>query len=444
MRFVFALYLCFFTYLTSFSQSNFQLANNKKRIVIPFKLINNLIFIPIKVNGETLTFLLDTGVEQTILFSLDDKQQVSLFHLEKINLKGLGSNDAVEAYKSSENKMEVDGYVDDEHEIYLILDQEFNFSSQVGIPVNGIIGYHFFKSHSIEIDYERKKIIVYSADNKKLSKKLMRNFKKDSIAIEENKPYYVSNVTTTTLSYPSKMLLDTGNSDALWLFLNKPTQLQLPPKTIQDFLGRGFSGNVYGQRARIPSFSFGSKIFENGIGTFPDSTSIKSLNFVKDRAGSIGGEILSRFQIVFDYPNGKLYSKPNSKCNEPFNYNMSGIEVQHDGLEWVKETYEDNQSKGQTFYNGYTSDIRVQDNLKIKFELKPVFRIYNVRADSPAAQAGLKAKDKIIAINKQKAHTLSIEKINEILKSEEGKTIEIVIERSSKVYTFKFQLKKIL
>jgi hypothetical protein len=444
MRFVFALYLCFFTYLTSFSQSNFQLANNKKRIVIPFKLINNLIFIPIKVNGETLTFLLDTGVEQTILFSLDDKQQVSLFHLEKINLKGLGSNDAVEAYKSSENKMEVNGYVDDEHEIYLILDQEFNFSSQVGIPVNGIIGYHFFKSHPIEIDYERKKIIVYSADNKKLSKKLMRNFKKDSIAIEENKPYYVSNVTTTTLSYPSKMLLDTGNSDALWLFLNKPTQLQLPPKTIQDFLGRGFSGNVYGQRARIPSFTFGSTTFENGIGTFPDSTSIKSLNFVKDRAGSIGGEILSRFQIVFDYPNGKLYSKPNSKCNEPFNYNMSGIEVQHDGLEWVKETYEDNQSKGQTFYNGYTSDIRVQDNLKIKFELKPVFRIYNVRADSPAAQAGLKAKDKIIAINKQKAHTLSIEKINEILKSEEGKTIEIVIERSSKVYTFKFQLKKIL
>lgn len=444
MRFVFALYLCFFTYLTSFSQSNFQLANNKKRIVIPFKLINNLIFIPIKVNGETLTFLLDTGVEQTILFSLDDKQQVSLFHLQKINLKGLGSNDAVEAYKSSENKMEVDGYVDDEHEIYLILDQEFNFSSQVGIPVNGIIGYHFFKSHPIEIDYERKKIIVYSADNKKLSKKLMRNFKKDSIAIEENKPYYVSNVTTTTLSYPSKMLLDTGNSDALWLFLNKPTQLQLPPKTIQDFLGRGFSGNVYGQRARIPSFTFGSTTFENGIGTFPDSTSIKSLNFVKDRAGSIGGEILSRFQIVFDYPNGKLYSKPNSKCNEPFNYNMSGIEVQHDGLEWVKETYEDNQNKGQTFYNGYTSDIRVQDNLKIKFELKPVFRIYNVRADSPAAQAGLKAKDKIIAINKQKAHTLSIEKINEILKSEEGKTIEIVIERSSKVYTFKFQLKKIL
>jgi len=444
MRFVFALYLCFFTYLTSYSQSNFQLANNKKRIVIPFKLINNLIFIPIKVNGETLNFLLDTGVEQTILFSLDDKQQVSLFHLKKINLKGLGSNNAVEAYRSSENKMEINGYLDDQHEIYLVLDQEFNFSSQVGIPVNGIIGYNFFKNHPIEINYEKKKVIVYNGNNKKLTNRLKRNYKLNLISIEENKPYYFSNVTTTDLSYPSKMLLDTGNSDAVWLFLNKPSQLQLPPKTIQDFLGRGFSGNVYGQRARIPSFTFGSKTFENGIGTFPDSTFIKSLNFVKDRAGSIGAEILSRFQIVFDYPNRKLYSKPNSKVNEPFNLNMSGIEVQHDGLEWVKETYEDNQSKGSTFYNGYTSDIRFQDNLKIKFELKPVFRIYNVRADSPAALAGLKAKDKIITINKQKAHNLSIEKINELLKSEEGKTIEIEIERSSKVYTFKFQLKKLI
>ncbi|MGL2963644.1 PDZ domain-containing protein [Flavobacterium sp. RSB2_4_14] len=444
MRIVFAFCLYFVTYLTCFSQSNFQIANDKKKIVIPFKLINNLIFIPINLNGESLTFLLDTGVEQTILFSLDDKEQVSLFHLEKINLNGLGSNDAIEAYKSSENKMEVNGYVDYAHVIYLVLDQEFNFSSQVGIPVNGIMGYHFFRNHPIEIDYERKKIIVYSTTNKKLSKKLKRNFKKDSISIEENKPYYISNVTTTNLNYPSKMLLDTGNSDAIWLFLNKPSLLQLPPKTIQDYLGRGFSGNVYGQRARIPSFTFGSKTFENGIGTFPDSTSVKSVNFVKDRAGSIGGEVLSRFQIVFDYPNGKLYSKPNSKSNEPFNFNMSGIEVQHDGLEWVKETYEDSQSKSSTVYNGYANDSRFQDNLKIKFELKPIFRIYNVRADSPAALAGLKTKDKIIAINKQKAHTLSIEKINELLKSEEGKTIEIEIERSSRVYTFKFQLKKIL
>jgi hypothetical protein len=444
MRFVYLIHILFFTYLTSFSQSSFQFESDKNKISIPFKLINNLIFIPIEVNGETLTFLLDTGVEETVLFSLNDKEQVSLFHLEKINLKGLGSNNAVEAYKSSQNKLEVNGFVDLEHVIYLILDQEFNFSSQVGIPVNGIIGYHFFKGHSIEINYEKKRVFVYKTSHKKLSKKLEKNFKQDTITLEDNKPYYVSNVATIDDKYASKMLIDSGNSDTIWLFLNQSNQVKLPLKTIQDFLGRGFSGNVYGQRARITSFSFGSKTFENAIGTFPDSTSIKSVNFVKDRAGSIGGEVLSRFTVVFDYPNGKVYSKPNSKIKEPFNFNMSGIEVQHDGLEWVKETYVDNQKKGETVYNGYSRDSRIQDNLKIKFELKPVFKIYNIRAGSAAEQVGLKKNDKIIAINKQKTHNLSIEKINNLLKSEEGKTIEMEIERNSKTYNFKFQLKKII
>ena len=164
MKCILGLCLCLVTYLSGYSQSNFQFKNNKKSVSIPFQLINNLIFIPITLNGETLTFLLDTGVEQTLLFSLDDKEKVSLFYLEKISIGGLGSDKAIEAFKSSQNKMESNGYVDESHELYLVLDQDFNFSSQVGIPVNGIIGYNFFKDYPVEINYEKKKVIVYSSD----------------------------------------------------------------------------------------------------------------------------------------------------------------------------------------------------------------------------------------------------------------------------------------
>jgi hypothetical protein len=66
---------------------------------IPFKLINNLVFIPIKVNVE-LNFLLDTGVDETILFSLEDKKEVRFFNTERILLKGLGSQE-VEGLKST-------------------------------------------------------------------------------------------------------------------------------------------------------------------------------------------------------------------------------------------------------------------------------------------------------------------------------------------------------
>lgn len=445
MKCFLGLCLCLLIFVSGHGQSNFQFNKNKKSVSIPFQLINNLIFIPVTLNGETLTFLLDTGVEQTLLFSLDDKEKVSLFYLEKINIGGLGSNKAIEAYKSSQNKMECNGYIDESHELYLVLDQDFNFSSQVGIPVNGIIGYNFFKDYPVEINYEKKKVIVHSSLHKKLKKKLERNFTKDTIAIEDHKPYYVSNVVTNgTAVYPSKLLLDTGNSDAIWLFKNKFSPASLPQKTIDDFLGRGFSGNVYGQRGRISSFVFGAKTFENPIGTFPDSTSVNTATFVFNRSGSLGGEVFTRFTVVFDYPNGKLYTKPNATVTAPFNFNMSGIEVQHDGLEWVKETYDDTVNKGKTFYNGYTPEARLQDNLKIKFVLKPVFRIYTIRIGSPAALSGLKSNDKIIAINRQKTNNLSIEKINELLKSEDGKTIEIEVERNAKVFRYTFQLKKII
>lgn len=443
MRFVFAFYVFLFTVFSSFSQSNFQFKKNRNCISIPFKLINNLIFIPINVNGEKLTFLLDTGVEKTLLFSLDDKEQVEFFNLESIKLKGLGSNEAIDAYMSSKNKLEVKGFVDDNHEIYLVLDQEFNFSSQVGIPVNGIIGYHFFKNHLIEIDYQRKKVIIYNESNKKIARKLEKGYKEENITIEQSKPYYISNVTTDGNSHPSKLLIDTGNSDAVWLFLNRSKEIKLPQKHISDYLGRGFSGSVYGLRGRIEDFNFGSKTFKNPITTFPDSTSIKSVNFVSNRLGSLGGEVFSRFSILFDYPGQKIYTKPNAKVNVPFNFNMSGIEVQHDGLEWVKEATSEN-SKSSSSHDVRLNESRVQDNLKIKFALKPVFTIYSVRKDSPAELVGLRKNDRLLKIEGKSTHDLTIEKINELLKSEEGRTIELVIERNGKQYNYKFQLKSII
>jgi hypothetical protein len=48
------------------------------KVKIPFQLINNLVFIPINVNGVELTFLLDSGVKETILFSLEEKMKLAL------------------------------------------------------------------------------------------------------------------------------------------------------------------------------------------------------------------------------------------------------------------------------------------------------------------------------------------------------------------------------
>ena len=52
-----------------FSQDKFVIQNRKGVDKVKFRLINNLIIIPVEVNGVTLSFLLDTGVSKPIIFN---------------------------------------------------------------------------------------------------------------------------------------------------------------------------------------------------------------------------------------------------------------------------------------------------------------------------------------------------------------------------------------
>ena len=70
---------------------------------------------------------------------MEDKEQVTFENIEKIKFRGLGSNEPFDGFKSSSNKIAVQKYVDYNHDIYIVLDQNINISSQVGVPVNGII-----------------------------------------------------------------------------------------------------------------------------------------------------------------------------------------------------------------------------------------------------------------------------------------------------------------
>ena len=57
------------------AQDGFQILEDKKKVNIPFRQINNLVFLDLKVNNVDLTFLLDTGVSETLLFSLENKEK---------------------------------------------------------------------------------------------------------------------------------------------------------------------------------------------------------------------------------------------------------------------------------------------------------------------------------------------------------------------------------
>ena len=84
----------------------------------------------------------------------------------------------------------------------------------------------------------------------------------------------------------------------------------------------------------------------------------------------------------------------------------------------------------------YTSE----SEFKYRFILKPEYSVAAIRLNSPGYKSGIRKDDKIITINGKKAGDLTLEKINELLKSEEGKTVTFEIERKKQILKFSFEL----
>ena len=439
MKKFYLLLFVLFTATASFTQEGFQFTSPKKSIKIPFQLINNLIIIPVEVNGVKLNFLLDTGVENTVLFSLDDADALQFKQIEKIKIRGLGSGNTIDALHSKKNKVSINNFTDSNHDIYIILDEDINFSSQLGIPVHGIIGYEFFKNHFIEINYSRNKINIYK-NKAYFPIRKIKKYDEIIITLELQKPYIETSIKIHEKDIKTKLLVDSGASDAIWLFENK-INIQSSKTFFNDLLGRGFSGNIYGKRSRIKKIIIGKNEIFNSTTSFPDSLSMQNANIVEGRNGSLGGEILKRFDVLFDYKNKKMYVKKNANFNEPFNYNMSGIEIQHNGLQWIKEVVE---LKTQLANSEIAVIEEREKSFKYNFLLKPLYEVTNVREDSPGAKAGVRKGDIIAKINGNYAFKYKLKDITELLQSEEGKTINIEVERKGLILKLKFKLKKIL
>ena len=430
LKFIFILF-----FVNTYAQEKGFTVTEGHKTVIPFKLINNLIFIPVNINGVELTFLLDSGVKQSILFSLDNKE-VNFNDVEKVKFSGLGENIELEGLKSINNTVKIGkNYEDSQHTVFLILNEDINFSDHIGIPVNGIIGYSFFKNYPVQIDYLSKKITIYNDEN--LFRRKTRNFQKFPITLELSKPYLYADVEMTHERKNSKLLIDLGNSDAVWLFPTLIKDFVYNRPNIDDYLGRGFNGNIFGKRSRIHGLYLGKFSFSKPLVAMPDEYSIQHLTLVQERKGSIGSEILRRFSVVFNYPENTLLLKANKHYNDPFLFNKSGLDIKHDGMNWEQDLVKvQTKQKEQTGEQVYSA----QQDFLYRFVLKPQFSIAGCRKESPCEKAGIRKGDQLLTINGKKASELSLEKINTFLKAEEGIYIQLELDRAGNTIKTGFYL----
>ena len=432
---------CFFTFYTvALAQSSFRVTNVKGEFTMPFEMVNNLVIVPLEINGLELSFLLDTGVDSTILFSLGDKDTLDLKNTEQILLRGLGEGEPIKALKSSGNVVKLGQAVNTNLSVYLVFDNPLGLSNRMGVPVNGIIGYDLFRDFIIEFDYVKKRLKIY--DPASYNSRKCKNCDELDLVFHKNKPYVDISGEINNKSLPLSMLIDSGSGDAIWLFGND-SGVKLPDNYFKDFLGFGIGGSVYGSRSRIESINFGQFKLPEITASFPDTLYYRNIETFEKRNGSIGAQVLKRFHLTIDYPGKKLRFKPNKFFNEPFEYDMSGVVVAHDGFTVIKDILrnplalrEDDRNQTGVGSLVYTSTYDV------KFSLEPQYKIVEIREDSPAFMAGLQEDDILIKINGRPAFKFTLSEITSLLSSTDGKKIKLVIERNGIEKTVVFFLER--
>lgn len=430
-----------------FSQDGLSLPTNVKKDKISFKLVNNLVIIPVEVNGAELSFLLDTGVNSTILFGVTEADSLRVNNAEPIKIRGLGDGEGVVALKSSNNKLKIGKAIDENHFIYVIFEETLNFSTRMGIPIHGILGYDFFKKFIVKTDYISKRLTFYNPNT--YEKKKCFGCEEFDLTFHHNKPYININMSSMSQVKEITLLVDSGSSDAVWLFDEEGVISEDPKKYFEDFLGLGFSGNIFGKRSKLDQIWMKSFSMKDVKVAFLDSIATNDIIFFKDRDGSIGGDILKRFTVTMDYRSKKMMLKKNSKFNEPFYYNMAGLVIEHDGLEVVTEltTYRNfsfGNSNSSSGNNGTTSQSVTDVSVSTEFALVPRYIVVEVRKDSPGDIAGIHVGDEILAINGTPAYKKKLFELNTLFSSKIGKRITLKVKRKDEVYKFKFVLEKVI
>lgn len=388
----------------------FQMTNRRaRRVTIPFELHSNLVIIPVRVNdGEDLKFILDTGVRTAILTNQGFVDGIPEVGDRVITLMGVGDQGEISAYVSSGVSFDLpEGVAATGNSILILKDDYLQLDSFLGTRIHGILGYELFSRFVVEIDYMRQQIVLHRPDKFRPR----RSFQKIPISVEDTKPYLPGVVLqlndSTTLT--NKLMVDTGASHSLMLNRQSDARITVPKRHISGYLGRGLSGEIYGQMARVPQLRIGKYTMKEVTSSFPEANAF--MEAVTERTGNqgnIGGSVLKRFRVIFDYANGALYLKKNRLFRTPFEYNMSGMELKATG------------------------------------PLLTTLLVSTLVEDSPASRAGIREGDMIVSVNGKYPPELTLATFNMMVSLKPGKKIRLRIFRYGRIIKKSFRLERIL
>jgi len=284
------------------------------------------------------------------------------------------------------------------------------FDTQFGRAYEGTLGEDFFETFVIGIDYARKTVRLYDPGTYQYSghgKGFHISFSGSTPVVRAK---FNANGKTLEADFGVDTALDTSvlfseryanAHHMLSHFKTIPAMDESPDPTQGALLGR------------LRLFQIGPFPVQQAIATFSEKSSEKGPEKrggpigSGQLAGEIGGGMLHRFTVIFDYPHQQIIFDPNSERRTDEIEDMSGISViaQGPGL------------RG--------------------------FEVTQVRPGTPGAEAGLQKGDVIAGIDEDPAADLSLMQVRGLFRLL-GHPYRLTVERNDQTLHLTLKLKRLL
>ncbi len=332
-----------------------SLAGGASSLTVPFRLLNNHIYVQAKVNGKgPYTFIVDTGGHN--LLSPRIVAEAGLRKVGEIAMSGAGDKTSSGGFAEGAN-IEVGEGVKLADQVAFVT--EIYRPEIEGIPVDGMVGFELFRRMAVTIDYGAQTLTF--TDPAKFAAPA------DAGAAIPFKFYdHLPFVAGFLDDIPANFDIDSGSRSEM--DITGPTVAKHGLKArfskgVSAITGWGVGGPSRSYTVRLPSVTLGHvKVDGPTAGLSEDKGgSMSDGNY----QANIGSGFLKRFVVTFDYAHQRMWLKPIAPTPvDAGRFDRSGM--------WI------NADKG-----GY--------------------EVTAVSAGGPADEAGLKAGDVIVSLDGQPA-----------------------------------------
>lgn len=383
-----------------------DLLGGKDKIEIPFKYNQGFMLIDVEIDKTLpLKFIFDTGAEHTIMFHKIMADLIDIDYSKRIRILGSDISNDIHALIARNIYIDLKKGETVKRDILVLEDEISMLRATIGEEISGIVGSSLFKGMVVSFDYRKNKITIQHPTRFKPPSP-NKGFKEYDIEVIQNKAYLKAPVTFQNgNTYDATLLIDSGAAIPLLIHTNTDSSLVLPNFVIDGRLGYGLGGPIKGFLGKIKQLEINPYTYDFVLTSFQDIDLEHYNQSDIVRNGILGNKLLSRFHVIIDYFNQKLYLKARKKYNDDFKYDMSGLEIVALGKDFKE------------------------------------FEVRKVLEGTPAAEADIRPNDKILKIGWVNARFYTLEKLINKLESKAGKKIKLKIERDGQILTKKFYLR---